>query len=1387
MAEAVKGQAPLASGRGAFLSYLARLPLPEETPDVPVTFDFSYTLQLPKAKVCVVWRQTWSWLVNSHACQLWQHHIDTVPAAIARWFSLPLVIARKLQALRSGEVAAEQTTPLLVLKCNGDLQPGTLTLLITPPGHGKTSLMRALSGRIAPELLEGRIEWGGRDAGELHAAGISLARLACFVDQLDTHLPLLTVRETVAFAWQNLTVPPALHGDAEAAAKERVERALAALSLQGCADTVVGDALTRGVSGGERKRVTIAEALVSNARVLCLDEISTGLDASVTYDIVAALKGQITALRQTGIISLLQATPEVVSLFDAVLLLREGCTVYHGPTGGLDPYLRSLGFSPPVAGAATGGKGDLADWLVDWLTDPRSMLPKRGAHAKGVPVTTPALVAAWAAASANTAVAPAKAAPITLPASGFAAQQFGLASPRPVREHVWSLIRRQAIITARNRLFVITRLASACVISVVIGSLWLHISQAHASQRWGLLLFALLSIAFGNQGELPFAVANKWVAYKHISAGMFPPMGYALAHTMLHIPIAIAEVSIYAVVVYWMTGFSAAASRFFYYAFILFLTDIAMGSLFRVFAFGAKSLEEAQTKPAGFIAIQVLFSGFMIRYTLMGWMQFLYYVSIFGYALHSLAINEFGSSHYTSYHPGVDAYFAAHPGSQLTTAQVCAGGLADCSTQSQLILHDLSLLQNPAWRWAPIGFITGVAVLFNLAAGKAISNPIASNIGTGRDLVAEAEGNAETPPEAAAFTAVALPPTQTATSALPFSPMTVVWRRLGYSVTLPDTKEQKTLLHSVTGIAQPGRMVALMGASGAGKTTLLDVLAGRKNSGTMTGDILLNGFPKEPKSFARLTGYVEQQDIHGAFSTVGEALRFAAVLRLPADVPAETRESFVVEVEALLGMAPLRGRLVGDVGSLEGLSPGERKVLTIAVELVSNAPILFLDEPTSGLDSRAAALVIRAVSAVAATQRSVICTIHQPNATLYSAFHDLLLLQRGGWMAYCGPLEQLEAHLMTMQGVRSRPAGMNIASWMLDVLSGSDSSALVDVRAGGASALPGPMLQETLFSSPGWEAMSKLVEAHAAPAPGAAAVRFDSVFATSTLTQLRVVLARRFTSYLRNIGYNETRIKRLLMLQVLFGTVYYKVKVQDAGGVASLVAVMYMSTMFVGVLNISTSMPVLLRERAVSYRERASFMYPPEVHAASFALVELPWMALLVLIVIPPVYFMVGLRAGPQYFFFYALVVLTFAYTLVSFGQMVTALVPAADTASALVSAVIPILFLFGGLFIQYPNIPVWWRWLYRLDPLSYAITCIASPQFVRAGCSGPAPQGNCPTVIALGPAGYQAIDKQAYAESAFGFSYDNRWSYLGFIACFAGGFQIVHFIATRRLIHMTR
>lgn len=252
------------------------------------------------------------------------------------------------------------------------------------------------------------------------------------------------------------------------------------------------------------------------------------------------------------------------------------------------------------------------------------------------------------------------------------------------------------------------------------------------------------------------------------------------------------------------------------------------------------------------------------------------------------------------------------------------------------------------------------------------------------------------------------------------------------------TENRLQLLKGVTGAFRPGVLTALMGVSGAGKTTLMDVLAGRKTGGYIEGEVRISGFPKVQETFARISGYCEQTDIHSPQVTIRESLIFSAFLRLPKEVSKEEKMMFVDQVMELVELDSLRDAIVGLPG-VTGLSTEQRKRLTIAVELVANPSIIFMDEPTSGLDARAAAIVMRAVRNTVDTGRTVVCTIHQPSIDIFEAFDELMLMKRGGQVIYAGPLgrnsQKVVEYFEAFPGVPKIPDKYNPATWMLEASS----------------------------------------------------------------------------------------------------------------------------------------------------------------------------------------------------------------------------------------------------------------------------------------------------------------------------------------------------------------
>ncbi|XP_076944784.1 ABC transporter G family member 15-like [Bidens hawaiensis] len=228
----------------------------------------------------------------------------------------------------------------------------------------------------------------------------------------------------------------------------------------------------------------------------------------------------------------------------------------------------------------------------------------------------------------------------------------------------------------------------------------------------------------------------------------------------------------------------------------------------------------------------------------------------------------------------------------------------------------------------------------------------------------------------------------------------LVWKDL--MVVLPNFGHghAKRLLHQISGFAEPGRIMAIMGPSGSRKSTLLDSLAGRLSKNVvMTGDILLNGKKKRLSNGNGVVAYVTQEDVLMGTLTVRETITYSAYLRLPTTFTNKEVNDIIEGTIMEMGLEDCSDSLIGN-WHLRGISGGEKKRLSIALEILVRPRILW-DEPTTGLDSASAFFVVQALKALARDGRTVISSIHQPSSEVFALFDDLLLLS-GGEKVYFG-------------------------------------------------------------------------------------------------------------------------------------------------------------------------------------------------------------------------------------------------------------------------------------------------------------------------------------------------------------------------------------------------
>ncbi|KAL8851132.1 MAG: hypothetical protein Q9221_003935 [Calogaya cf. arnoldii] len=242
----------------------------------------------------------------------------------------------------------------------------------------------------------------------------------------------------------------------------------------------------------------------------------------------------------------------------------------------------------------------------------------------------------------------------------------------------------------------------------------------------------------------------------------------------------------------------------------------------------------------------------------------------------------------------------------------------------------------------------------------------------------------------------------------------------------------KQILSGVQGIALPGQIMAIMGASGAGKTTFLDILARKNKRGVVQGNFYVNGERVLDNEYRSVIGFVDQDDTMLPTLTVHETIMTSALLRLPRDMGISMKEQRVYEVEKQLGIYQIKDQLIGsEEGKGRGISGGEKRRVGIACELVTSPSILFLDEPTSGLDAFNAFNVVECLVTLARNfNRTIIFTIHQPRSNIVALFDHLVLLARGK-AVYSGPFASCQNYFDRIG--YPCPAGFNIADYLVDL------------------------------------------------------------------------------------------------------------------------------------------------------------------------------------------------------------------------------------------------------------------------------------------------------------------------------------------------------------------
>ncbi|EXA28511.1 ATPase [Fusarium oxysporum f. sp. pisi HDV247] len=1209
---------------------------------------------------------------------------------------------------------SRQKSPLKTILDNshGCVKPGEMLLVLGRPGSGCTTLLNMIANkRRGYASVNGDVFYGSMNAEE---AKTYRGQIVMNTEE-EVFYPALTVGQTMDFA-SRLKVPFVLPNGTNSLDELRTQTRdflLKSMGIEHTIDTKVGDAFVRGVSGGERKRVSIIETLATQGSVFCWDNSTRGLDASTQY--TKAIRAMTDVMGLASIVTLYQAGNGIYDLFDKVLVLDEGKEIYYGPLKEAKPFMESMGFICQHG-------ANVADYLTG-VTVPteRQIHPD---HQNRFPRTADALRAEYEKSPIYERMRSEYDYPTTEIAKertkffkeGVRQQKdrkLSDKSPMTVGffEQTEACVIRQYQIVLGDRASFFIKQVSMVVQALIAGSLFYNASDDSSGLfiKAGAVLVALLANCLVSMSEVTDSFTGRPVLLKHKSFAMYHPAAFCIAQIAADIPIILLQVTSFSVVEYFMVGLTATAGHFFTFWVLLIAITICMTALFRAVG-AAFATFDAASKVSGFlISATIMYSGYLIQKPLMhDWFVWIFWIDPLAYAFDALLSNEFhgkiipcvGNSLVPS---GPDFNDGAH--------QACAG-VGGAKVGQNFVTGDdylASLSYGHDHLWRNFGIIWAWWVLFVIITvyfttkwhassedGPSLVIPRENAHITAALRQSDEEGQTKgekkvTDSRDGGVVSGDDSDSSGVSDNLVRNTSVFTWKNLTYTVKTPTG--DRTLLDNVQGWVKPGMLGALMGASGAGKTTLLDVLAQRKTEGTITGSIMVDGRPL-PVSFQRSAGYCEQLDVHEPYATVREALEFSALLRQSRDTPREEKLKYVGTIIDLLELHDLADTLIGQVGA--GLSVEQRKRVTIGVELVSKPSILiFLDEPTSGLDGQSAYNTVRFLRKLADVGKAILVTIHQPSAQLFSQFDTLLLLAKGGKTVYFGEIGE---HGKTVTGYFGRygapcPQDVNPAEHMIDVVSGHLSQ--------------GKDWNNVWLSSPEHDAVEKelehIITDAASKPPGTTDDGHE--FAITLWEQTKLVTHRMNIALYRNTDYINNKFALHVSSALFNGFTFWKI----GSSVAELQLKLFtiFNFIFVAPGVMAQLQPLFIHRRDIfETREKKSKMYSWIAFTTGLIVSEVPYLIICAVIYYVCWYYTVGFpdssaRAGGTFF-----VMLMYEFIYTGIGQFIAAYAPNEVFASLVNPLVITILVSFCGVLVPYSGIQTFWRyWLYYINPYNYMMS----------------------------------------------------------------------------------
>ncbi|GKU06352.1 atpase [Fusarium langsethiae] len=1220
---------------------------------------------------------------------------------------------RVAQHLRSGK----KEPKTILHRFDGLLQGGETLIVLGRPGSGCSTLLKTMTGELEGLSVghQSVITYNGVSQKDMMKEFKGETE---YNQEVDKHFPHLTVGQTLEFA-AACRMPSnseaVLGMNRDEACKSATKIVMAVCGLTHTYNTMVGNDYIRGVSGGERKRVSIAEMMLAQSPMAAWDNSTRGLDSATALKFAAAIRLASDYTGSANALAIYQASQAIYDLFHKAVVLYEGRQIYFGPASKAKAYFERMGWQCPQ-------RQTVGDFLTS-ATNPQERKARLGME-KTVPRTAEEFERYWH----NSQEYKTLREEIELYQGKYHVDNRSEAMA-PLREHknlmqvplqqkrvprkspyIINLTTQIRLTTRRayQRIWndiaaTATHTTTQIIMALIIGSVYYGTDDDTASfySKGAVLFMGILINGFAAISEINNLYSQRPIVEKHASYAFYHPAAEAISGIVADIPIKFVSATVFNIILYFLSGLRREPGPFFLYFLISFISTFVMSGIFRTLAAVTKTVSQAMTLAGIMILALVIYTGFMIHVPQMvDWFGWIRWINPIYYAFEILVSNEFHGREFAC-----SAFIPAYP-QLIGDSWICStvGAVAGRRTVSgdDFIETNYEYYYSHVWRNFGIllAFLVFFLALYFTATelnSKTSSKaevlvfqrghvPAHLQSGVDRSAMNEELAVPEKNPQGTDTTTALEPQTDIFT-----------WKDVVYDIDIKG--EPRRLLDHVTGWVKPGTLTALMGVSGAGKTTLLDVLAQRTSMGVITGDMFVNGKPLDA-SFQRKTGYVQQQDLHLETSTVRESLRFSAMLRQPSTVSTAEKQEWVERVIDMLNMRDFASAVVGVPG--EGLNVEQRKLLTIGVELAAKPKLLlFLDEPTSGLDSQSSWAIVAFLRKLTDAGQAILCTVHQPSAILFQEFDRLLFLAQGGRTVYFGDIGENSRTLLNYferQGARTCGDDENPAEWMLEIVNNARSSKGEDWHTA-------------------WKGSQELVDVEAeverihstmSSKPAADDAASHSEFAMPFIAQLRQVTIRVFQQYWRMPNYIMAKLALCTISGLFIGFSFFNADSTFAGMQNILFSVFMVITVFTAV--VQQIHPHFITQRELyEVRERPSKAYSWKAFMIANVVVEVPYQIFTGILMFAAFYYpVIGIQGSARQGLVLLFMIQLMLYAS-SFAQMTIAALPNALTASSIVTLLVLMSLTFCGVLQPPSSLPGFWMFMYRVSPFTYWLAGIVS------------------------------------------------------------------------------